>query len=501
MNIKISDIACDNIENVVVPVFEDGKSDYICDDVKAVINTLKNKEQFKGKCGEVFFFTKNGENNFKQVILLGLGKEEGLTSEKIRVAYSKALRKAKELKLQDLSVRFFESEKVCRKSRIKAIAEGMALANYAFNNYKSDKKESTIKNINVIGVKDEDKNKVQEGLDEANSLINAIYEARNLVNEPANTIYPETLAKRAEELGKEFGFEVEVFGENKIQELKMEAFMSVAKGSNHEPKLIVMRYFGDKANKDNVIGLVGKGLTYDSGGYSIKPTAGMVSMKTDMAGAAAVIGAMTSISKMDIKANVVAVVAACENLISGAAYKPGDIISSMAGKSIEILNTDAEGRLTLIDAVHYIIEKENATKVVDIATLTGAVVAALGKTVTGVVTNNDEFYSDLESVSKVSGEKVWKFPAFDEYKEFIKSDIADFQNLGGKYGGTITAGLFIGEFVQDIPWLHLDIAGTADSNVEKEYLTKGGTGVGVKTLYYLVKKTVECKEKCCCNNK
>jgi len=267
----------------------------------------------------------------------------------------------------------------------------------------------------------------------------------------------------------------------------MEAFLSVAKGSENGPRLIVMRYFGDESKKDDVLGLVGKGLTYDSGGYSIKPTSSMDTMKSDMGGASSVIGAISAIAKKKLKINVVGVIAACENMISGAAYKPGDIIGSMAGKYIEVLNTDAEGRLTLIDAVHYIIEKEKVNKVIDVATLTGAALVALGLTTTAVVSNNDEFYKKLENASFKADEKVWRLPAFEEYKKLIKSDIADLKNIGGRYAGTITAGLFIGEFVQNKPWLHLDIAGTAWSEKEAGYYSKGGTGVGVRTLYYLAK--------------
>jgi len=225
-------------------------------------------------------------------------------------------------------------------------------------------------------------------------------------------------------------------------------------------------------------------------------------MKSDMGGAAAVIGAMCAIADMNLKVNAIAVVAACENMISGGAYKPGDIISSMAGKSIEVANTDAEGRLTLADAVYYAIDKEKVSKVVDVATLTGAVLVALGTTTTGVVTNNDEFYNVLQKASDISGEKIWKLPAFDEYRELIKSDVADLKNVGGRMAGTVTAGLFIEEFIKDKkPWLHLDIAGTSWSDSDKNYLSKGATGVGVRTLYYLVRENGKIQKECGCQDK
>ena len=312
------------------------------------------------------------------------------------------------------------------------------------------------------------------------------------MNEPANIIYPETLAKEVESIGKESGFEVEVFGEEEIKSLGMEAFLTVGMGSDKKPKLIVMRYMGDK-DSEEITGLVGKGLTYDTGGYSLKPNDSMKDMKSDMGGAAAVIGTISALAKNKVKQNVIAVVAACENAISGGSYKPGDIIGSMAGKTIEVLNTDAEGRLTLADAVTYIVRKEKVTKVIDVATLTGAALVALGETTTAVVSNDDEFYDKLVKASEKTGEHFWRLPGYDEYKKMIKSDVADLKNVGGRLAGTITAGLFVGEFVEDKPWLHLDIAGTAwTATPVSEYVVKGATGAPVRTLYYLVKGPCGC---------
>ena len=254
---------------------------------------------------------------------------------------------------------------------------------------------------------------------------------------------------------------------------------------------IVLRYKGNPSKPEEILGLVGKGLTFDTGGYSIKPTSGMLTMKSDMGGAAAVIGAIASIAERKLEINVTAVVAACENVISDRSYKPGDIIGSMAGKTIEILNTDAEGRLTLADAAYYVVEKEKATKLVDIATLTGAVLHALGENVAGVVTNNQSFYSKLEKASEASGERIWQLPAYNDFKELYKSDVADLANTGGRLAGTITAGLFIGEFVQGKPWLHIDIAGTSWKDSAKDYFSKGGTGAGVNILYQLAKDLIK----------
>lgn len=308
--------------------------------------------------------------------------------------------------------------------------------------------------------------------------------ARNLVNEPANVLTPEQLAQEAKDAGEKYGFEVEVFEPEAISALNMQAFLAVGQASANTPRLIVMRHFGQPDQSEEILGLVGKGLTYDSGGLSIKPGDSMVTMKYDMAGAATVIGAMVAIAQANLPLNVVAVVAACENLLSGTGYRPGDVIGSMAGKSILINSTDAEGRLTLADAVHYIITEEKVHTVVDVATLTGAAIIALGNTTTGVVTNNQDLYSKLQVASGQSGERVWQLPSFPEYREQNKTSLADLKNTGGRAAGTITAGLFIEAFVQGKPWIHLDIAGTAFTEKDLDYLTEGGTGVGVRLLYH-----------------
>lgn len=459
-------------------------------DIKPTVEIFIKNERFKGESGEIYDFTTEIQGKIIDILLVGLGKKNELDTEKVRIAYARVIKKAKELKIKAMDINLFDTGDKCILSIFNSILEGICFANYKFNKYKTQKTKELLDEISIVNVPQDKFNDMKKKLEEAMILIEATLMARDLVNEPANVITPKVLAEKAKEVGKDTGFEVEVFDEEHIKALKMDAFLSVAQGSDNPPSFIVMRYFGDKKNESKILGLVGKGLTYDSGGYSIKPTDSMVNMKNDMGGSAAVIGALGAIAKMKLPINVVAVVAACENMISGKAYKPGDIISSMAGKTIEIMNTDAEGRLTLADAVYYIVEKEKATKVVDIATLTGAVVVGLGSITTGVLTNNEEFFGELKSAADKSGERVWQFPAFDDYKKLFKSDIADLKNTGGRQGGTITAGLFIGEFVQGKPWLHLDIAGTAWSDSDKEYLSKGGTGVGVRTLYYLAKDMI-----------
>lgn len=357
-------------------------------------------------------------------------------------------------------------------------AETSLLAQYTFDLYKTDAKPSKLETVEVYPLTEA----VKEGL----VLGQATLDARTLVNEPANVMIPIELAARAVKAGEESGFDVHVLDEKEIQALDMKAYWEVAKSSDNVPRFIIMTHKGNP-DSDEILGLVGKGLTFDTGGYSLKSKEGMLTMKSDMGGSAAVIGAMSAIAKMNLKVNVTAVVAACENMLSGGSYRPGDIIGSRGGKTIFIKSTDAEGRLTLVDAVDYIIKDLKATKVVDIATLTGACVMAFGKTTTGIVSNNDAFYGVLEKSSELSGEKVWRMPMFPEYKELIKHKEADLTNAT-RMAGMITAGMFIGEFVGDLPWIHMDIAGTSWTEGGNEYQSYGGTGAGVKNLYYIAKQ-------------
>ncbi len=453
------------------------------------LEALKTKKVFEGKAGQIFYRVTE-ELNYE--IFVGLGKFEELERADLINAVAKGIKEAEKLKINDLSINFIKANGLCTGGVTKSIVQGVKLASYKFDKYKATK-ESYEPKVTIIGAPKDKINKMKEKIKEASNVADGIILARDLVNEPANILYPESLAKIALEVGKESGFEVEIFDEKQIEELGMKAFLEVAKGSVHKPRLIVMRYMGNK-NNDEIVGLVGKGLTFDTGGYSLKPSTAMDTMKSDMGGAAAVIGTMKALAENKVEKNVVAVVAACENAISGGSYKPGDIIGSMAGKTIEVLNTDAEGRLTLVDAVTYIIEKEKVDKVVDVATLTGAVLIALGTEITGVLSNDDSFYDELLLASKRTGEKFWRLPNDKAYKKLYKGDFADLKNIGGRNGGTITAGMFIEEFVQDKPWLHLDIAGTAWTDSGNDVTPKGGTGAPVATLYELIVKH-KCKHK------
>lgn len=489
MKIGFKSMKCSEVDALVVNLVENNLTTPN-EELNKSVKMIVDRGLFSGKQGETYIFTREINETLQTVILAGLGKDEDLSLEDFRKVAGSAIKKSVELKLNKIFLRIPKIKTLEITEIAKAMTYGAILGGYTFDKYKTSKKETKELEVSIgsHGASAETIVEIEKAIQEGREIAEGVIIARDLVNEPSNVIYPETLANEAIKVSEESGFDIEVLGVEKIKELKMEAFYEVAKGSDKEPKFIIMRYFGNKDNKEDILGLVGKGLTYDSGGYSIKPTTGMETMKSDMGGAAAVIGAMSIIAKRNLKINVVAVVAACENLINGNAYKPGEIIGSMAGKTIEVINTDAEGRLTLADAVHYIIANENATQVIDVATLTGAALVALGETTTAVITNNNEFYNELKEVSEYTGEKVWQLPTNNDYRKLIKSHIADLKNTGGRFAGTITAGLFIEEFVQNKPWLHLDIAGTSWTSSNSDYGIKGGTGAPVSTLYELAKK-------------
>lgn len=450
------------------------------------LTALLKSNAFTGELGEAYSMTFISAGKIQRVILAGLGLREKLSLEGIRKAVNATIREAKHIKAEKIRFNLIgHSTGLAEADIARVIPEISLLTVYQFDRYKTEKKKEPLEQIALYCGKNPSA-ELQSAVHEGTVLGRSTVSARDLVNEPANILTPEELARRAEIIGAQSGFQVEVINEKGIEALEMRAYMEVARAAENPPRLIVLRYKGDDSAGAETLGLVGKGLTYDSGGLSIKTNDGMVTMKRDMGGAAAVIGALSAIAQLKLKINVVGVIAACENMISGKAFRPGDIIGSMAGKSIYVGSTDAEGRLTLIDAIHYAIEKEGAARIVDLATLTGAATQALGYAADVVVSNSDEMYGQLEKAALLAGEKKWRMPIFDEYRQQIKSDIADLTNSPGK-PGSITAGAFIGEFVQDLPWVHIDIAPSAWVDENKDYRFKGGTGSGVRNLYFLAK--------------
>lgn len=444
---------------------------------------LKEKDLFNGKLKEIYGdLSPNGEN----IILLGLGDKSKLTLNSLRNAFYKAGKMLMEYKVDSVGLTIPKFEGLCYKNTVSAITEGLLQSEYSYDKYLSEKKEKTrVKDI-YFDVLDDKKEKVKEAIKETEILLEGIFLTRDLVNERPMHMYPEVLANAAKDNLEELGIKVDIYDRKGIEELGMKAFLAVSEGSSKEPRFFMMTYTGDPDSKEK-IALVGKGLTYDSGGYSLKPSTSMDTMFTDMAGSATVIGALSAIAKAKLKKNVVGIVAACENMISGAAYKNGDILESMSGKTIEVLNTDAEGRLTLADALWYAATEVKADRIVDLATLTGACIVALGGITSGAIANDDKLMKEVREAAELSGENIWQLPSYPEYKELIKGDFGDLKNSAGREAGAITAGVFLEEFVDEVPWVHLDIAGTAYDTKAKGYLPKGASGIHVKTLYHLVK--------------
>ncbi len=433
-------------------------------------------EFFKGESGEILPVL------CQNLIFLGLGDKDKVDYLSLRLAANKLGKYIADKDCKALTLNLKESPEIDKDEYILALVEGLFLSSYNFDFYKTKKCDFNLETVNI--------NSNTNNLDQVEELVNVLEAqviARDLVNKRSNDIYPETLANYTKEELEKLGVKVKVYNKEEIEKMNLKAFMEVAKGSDKEPRFIVMEYLNGGDEKPLV--LVGKGLTYDAGGYSLKPSNGMKTMNSDMGGSATVIGAMAAIAKNQLKTNVVAIVAACENLVSGRAYKPGDVISSLAGKTIEVDNTDAEGRLTLADAVCYGSTEYQPRLLIDLATLTGACLVALGERFSGVITNSEESFADLQEAADKAYEKIWMLPNDDAFKELNKSKVADIKNSGGRFGGTITAGQFVGEFVKEgTNWIHMDIAGTAYLSGSYDCFDEGATGVHVKTLYNLAKK-------------
>ena len=419
----------------------------------------------------------------KRLLLLGGGKAKDFTSSDLRKLAGAAVRFLKPKGLRTFG--FLNPEgNLNPEDAVKAIVEGAFVGNFDPDTYKSDRKDQTVESVTVVAHGDQAR--LQKAMDEAGIIAESQNFTRDLVNEPSNRMTPTVLAERARKMAQEVGLKCEVYGADKIKELKMGAFWGVAQGSDEPPALIVLRYEPAGAPANPVLGLVGKGITFDTGGISIKPADGMEKMKYDMAGGAAMIGAMRGIALLKPKVKVIAVICATENMPSGKAQKPGDIQIAMSGKSIEIINTDAEGRLVLADGLYYA-RQLGCTHLVDAATLTGAVVVALGYVNAGVFANDDTLYQRFSHALERAGEKFWRLPLDEEYKESIRSNIADIINSGGRWGGAVTAAMFLKEFAEDTPWLHLDIAGTAWMEDQKPWIAKGPSGIAVRSLVELAR--------------
>jgi len=421
------------------------------------------------------------------VVVVGLGKQQELSLDKVRGAMAGTCRllRQKGVKSMAAIAQGAGAAGITMESAAQVITEGALLGVYSFRRHQT--KEAELSEIEQLTVVDVDESKIpglERGCHKGRILAEATNLARDMVNEPPNYMTPTDMAETAGKLAETYGLELSVLELDQMKELGMGALLGVAQGSRQSPKFIVLDYREGDSNVIDVA-LLGKGITFDSGGISIKPSEGMGEMKGDMAGGAAVIAAMGAIAQFKPKINVTALIPATENLPDGSALKPGDVLTAMSGKTIEIISTDAEGRLILADALGYA-NKHGAKLMIDVATLTGACRIALGDVCTGAFGNNQELVDKVIAAGADAGELVWPMPMYEEYKEQNKSEVADIKNTGGRLAGAVTAAQFLAEFAGDTPWVHLDIAGTSMSEKERNYLVKGATGVPVRTLVNLV---------------
>jgi leucyl aminopeptidase len=425
----------------------------------------------------------------KRLLLLGGGKAMNFSAAELRKLAGAAVRTLKGKSVRSFAFALPENG-IAASEAVRAIVEGAIVGTFDPGYYKSDRKDKDkdqkIDGITIVTKVGQNSSELETAVQAARIVAESQNFARDLINEPSNLMTPNILAERAKKMASEVGLICEAHGADKIKALKMGAFWGVAQGSDEPPALIVLRYDPVGAVDKVHLGLVGKGVTFDTGGISIKPADGMEKMKYDMAGAATMIGVMRAIALLKPKVKVTAIILATENMPSGKAQKPGDVQIAMSGKSIEIINTDAEGRLILADGLSYA-RQLGCTHLVDAATLTGAVVVALGYVNAGIFASTDEMYDRFAKANQQAGEKMWRLPLDDEYKETLKSNIADMVNAGSRYGGAIFAAMFLKEFAEDTPWIHLDIAGTAWMEDNKPWIAKGPSGIALRSLVEFVK--------------
>jgi leucyl aminopeptidase len=418
----------------------------------------------------------------KRLLLVGIGKPAEFTLPRFEKACLTAVRHVTEKKLASVAIAapVVDGSSVNVADLVQTIATAAAVGSTGQGIYKTEQSRYPIEELTIFVPSSAEGAKVEAAVRRGQILGEAINIVRDLVNRPAQDLYPETFAQRAKELAQDFGLACGVFDETWLKQQKMGALLAVSQGSERPPRLVVLEYQG--AGDDAPwLALVGKGVTFDSGGLSIKPTDGMLTMKCDMAGAATVLGAMTAIARLKLPVNVAGYMGLVENMISGNSYKLGDVLTARTGTTIEVNNTDAEGRLVLADVLSYAVD-EGAASIIDLATLTGACVVALGEDIVGAFSNNQPWCDQVLAAAKRAGEDAWQLPLVDAYADLLKSDVADMKNTGGRPGGAITAAKFLEKFVDKKPWVHLDIAGPAFASSSKPYREGGGTGVMLRTL-------------------
>ena len=455
--------------------------------VKAAAATVLASGEYKAGPNETLLLHAPAGLKARRLLLVGLGKLAQTTVHGVRNAAGTAVRFTKPRGIRELVFALPVSAELAGAASVRAAVEGAFVGDFDPDTYRSDRKDQSVQSFTVAAPVGVDETQAKAAFAEGVVIGESQNFTRSLVNEPGNVLTPTVFGQRAAAMAREVGLGCEVHSTEKLHELKMGAFWSVSQGSAEPPALIVLRYEPEGVTAGPVLGLVGKGITFDTGGISIKPSENMEKMKYDMAGGAAMIGAMRAIALLKPKVRVIGIVCASENMPDGKAQKPGDVQTAMPiapdmpGKTIEIINTDAEGRLVLADGLTYA-RQLGATHLIDAATLTGAIGVALGMINAGVFSNDDETFEKFDAALEISGEKFWRMPLAEEYADLIKSDIADIKNTGGRWGGAITAAEFLRVFAEDTPWIHLDIAGLAWVEDARPYIAKGPSGVGVRSI-------------------
>lgn len=461
MEIKlVTDAQHQECDILVVNMYENGKTS------EELVNKYAiEQDNFEGKLGTTYLIHTYGNQPARKILAVGFGKKEEFNKHKLRSAVAKAMKKAVIMEAKTVAFEFTDVDFDYSEQLI----YGIHIADYAFDKYKTKKD----KHVETVFVNRSEE--LLENFDRYETICKAMKFTRDLANEPAQYATPTKLA----ELAESFKLETKIYNKEECEKMGMGAYLAVAKGSAQPPKFIHMKY--TVPNPKKRIAIIGKGICFDSGGLDIKPASSMLTMKDDMSGAACVLGVMSVIKDLAPDVEVHGIIAACENMPGCSAYKPGDILTAKNGKTIEVDNTDAEGRLTLADALCYASEL-GVDEVIDLATLTGACVVALGTVAAGIVGNDDTLVKDIIKSADSQGERYWELPMYEEYKESLKSNVADMQNTGSRWGGASTAGLFLQEFVKDVKWAHIDIAGVAYIDKPQGEFIKGSTGAGVRAL-------------------
>lgn len=471
---------------VVLALFQDqkeltGTSLVIDQESRGLITELINNGDFAGKPSQTTVVHTRGAIPAQRIALVGLGKKSEVDLEKIRAAFSKVMQYLRSMNIKEASTSIDSDILFEGKDKIvQAVVEGALLGLYQYTPYKTVGRDDIREMEQLNIVVDEDYSIVESAVKNAQVITSGVYFARDLVSAPSNEMTPSIMARKAGEVARRKNVSCKVLDRGKMKKMGMNSFLGVAAGSSEEPKFIILEYSGGRRREAPVV-LVGKGITFDTGGICLKPADKMDEMKTDMAGGAAVMATVMVAADLRLPLNIVGLIPATENMPGGSALKPGDILKSYSGKTIEIINTDAEGRLLLADALAYAAEYKPAA-IIDVATLTGACVIALGEDVVGMLGTDAGIKEKINKAARETGELVWELPLWDQYSELIKSDIADYKNTGGRIASTITAAAFLSKFVGDFPWVHLDIAGPAWRTKDKPYIPKGASGITVRLL-------------------